>query len=109
MVPIQSRQRRVGVRRCQACSCVLLDVSLRGQVERFLQDSAGFVGCYLVLGWRTALKRQQVGEFRHARSRHNVQYARHVVSPLVDEAKRSLYAMASCTSSADDLASIDLD
>src|SRR5882762_9359488 len=36
-------------------------VSLRGQVERFLKDSAGFVGCCLGLGWRTAPKSQHVG------------------------------------------------
>ena len=39
----------------------------------------------------------------------NVLYARHVVSALVEEVKRSPYAMATWTSSADDLASIDLD
>src|SRR6266849_3789550 len=82
MVPIQWRQRRVGVRPCQACSYILLDVSLRGQVERFLQDSAGFVGCCLGLAWRTAPKRQQVGGTpflrRHAflRCRRSVAKAR---------------------------------
>jgi hypothetical protein len=40
MVPIQRQRRRAGVRRCQEHSQeILMDVSLRGQVERFWQDS----------------------------------------------------------------------
>jgi hypothetical protein len=40
MVPIQRQRPRAGVRPCQEHSQeILMDVSLRGQVERFLQDS----------------------------------------------------------------------